>query len=75
MPPNRYGEEMVIMKIIGVLVDMLFELDSETYRNHVLFENEKKLIYDVVLRSIYGILVAELLLYKKFHKDLENIGF
>ena len=63
------------MKIIGVLVDMLFELDSETYRNHVLFENEKKLIYDVVLRSIYGILVAELLLYKKFHKDLENIGF
>ena len=42
MPPNKYYEETVIMKIIGVLVDMLVKLDSETHRNHVVFENGNK---------------------------------
>ena len=36
---------MEILKIIGALVDMLLELDSETYSKHVVFENGKKLIY------------------------------
>ena len=39
MSPNKYGEERSIVKIIGVLVDMLEELDSEIYRKHVVFEN------------------------------------
>ena len=75
IPPNKYGEERLIMKIIGVLVDMLVKLDRETYRNHVVFENGRKVIYVVVLKSIYGILVAALLFYNKFHGDLQNIGF
>ena len=63
------------MKVTGVIVDMLLELDSDTYSKHEVFENENKLIYVVVLRAIYGMLVAELLFYKKFCGDLENIGF
>ena len=63
------------MKIIGVNVDMLLELDSETYIKHVVFENGKKVIYVVVLRAIPIMLLAALLLYKKFCGDLENIGF
>ena len=63
------------MKVTGVLVDMILELDSETYSKHEVFENGNKLIYVVVLRAIYGMLVAELLFYKKFCGDLENIGF
>ena len=38
MPPNKNGEERVIMKITGVLVDMLAKLDIEIYRKHVVFE-------------------------------------
>ena len=64
MPPNKYGKERVIMKITGVLVDMLLELDSETYINHMVFENK-----------IYGMLVSSILLYNKFCIDLVNIGF
>ena len=30
MPPNKDGEERVIMKITGVLLDMLVKLDSDT---------------------------------------------
>ena len=50
IPPNKDGEEWVIIRITGVLVDMLVELDSETYRKHVVFQNGKKLIYIVGLR-------------------------
>ena len=48
--PMKDGEERVITKITSVLVDMLAKLDTETYRNHVVFENEKKVIYVVELR-------------------------
>ena len=58
MPPNKCFEEMVIMKTIGVLVDILLELDSKTYGKNVVFENGKKVIYVVVLRAIYGILLT-----------------
>ena len=64
IPPKKYGEERVIMKIKGALVDIILELDSETYSKHVVSENLNKVVYVVVFRAIYGILVAALLLYK-----------
>ena len=75
MPHNKYVEESVIIKITGVLVDMLLELDSDTYSNHVVFEHIKKVIYVFVLIAIHGMLIAALLFYKKFCGDLGNIGF
>ena len=56
-------------------MDMIVKLDSETYSKHVMFENRKKVIYVVVLRKIYEMLVAALLFQKEFCGDLENIGF
>ena len=52
------------MKITGVLLNMLVGVDSEMYRNQVLFENGKRVIYVVLLRAIYGIILADLLFYK-----------
>ena len=40
-----------------------------------MFENENKLIYVVVFREIYGMLVAAVLFYKKIFVYLENIEF
>ena len=37
VPPKKCTEEIVIIKIIGVLVEILVEIYSETYRNHVVF--------------------------------------
>ena len=62
------------MKFTGVLVDILSELDIETYSKNVVFENGKKEIYVVVLRVIYGMFVVALLFYKTFCGDLEDIG-
>ena len=75
MPEKKAGEERVIMKITGVLVDMLVQLDPELYGPYVVYENGRKVLYVQVLRAIYGMLQAALLWYKKFRNDLEEEGF
>ena len=75
MPELGPGKERVIMKITGVLVDLLVEIAPEIYSPFVVFENGKKVLYVQVIRALYGMLIAALLWYKQFRKDLESIGF
>jgi len=70
----KEGEDRVTMKITGILVRYMIKLDPR-YRDYVVYENGKRVIYVVVLKAIYGMLVAGLLFYKKLKKDLEGIGF
>ena len=58
-----------------MLVDMLVKMNPELYGPKVVFEKGKKVLCVQVLRAIYGMLDAALLYYKKFCKDLEEIGF
>ena len=69
------GEARVIMKVTGVVVDILVELAPQTYAKFVVFENGKKTLYLVVVKAIYGLLVSSLLWYKAMRSDLEKIGF
>ena len=73
--PKKAGEDRVVMKITGVLVDMLVELDYEKYAHLVVYENGKKVLYVIVEKALYGMLQAALLWYEKFRSDLEGIGF
>ena len=75
LPVLENGKEKVIMKITGVLVDLLVELAPEIYSDYIVYENGKKVLYVQVLRALYGMLVAALLWYKKFKNDLEQEGF
>ena len=75
MPEVKEGEERVIMKITGVLVDMLVQLEPQLYGPRIVYEKGRKVLYVQVLRAIYGMLTASLLWYMKFKKDLEGIGF
>ena len=74
MPEVKDGEERVTMKITGILVDYLCELDP-IYRKYVVREKGRRVIYVVILRAIYGQLEASLLWYKKLRGDLEGHGF
>ena len=73
--PQEDGEERIIMKITGVLADLLVEIAPDVYGGHIVYEKGVKVIYVQVLRALYGMLKAALLWYKKFKKDLEGIGF
>ena len=75
MPKIDDGDERVVMKITGVLVDLLVKLAPETYGPYVVYEKGKRVIYVQVIRALYGMLIAALLWYNKFRKDLEGIGF
>ena len=55
------GEERVMMKITGVLVDMLVEINPTLYGPHVVYEKRGKVLYVHVLRALYGMLKAALL--------------
>ena len=57
-----------------MLVDLLVEMYPEVYRKYVVYENVRKVLFVVVLRNMYGMLVKYLLWYKMFHSDLEYIG-
>ena len=52
---------MIILKIRGVLVDMLMQMDPELYGPLIVYENGKKVLYTEVLQAIYGMLQSALL--------------
>jgi len=61
MPETKDRDERVMMKITGVLVDMLVKLNPELYGPYVVYENKRRVLYVRVLRAIYGMLEAALL--------------
>jgi hypothetical protein len=61
LPKKEPGEGRVVMKITGVLVDMLVDINPELYGPAVVLENQKKVIYIEVLKALYGMLEAALL--------------
>ena len=74
LPAPQDGEARVVMKVTGLLVDYLIEIDPE-YRDYVVFDRGKKVLYLVILKAIYGMLEASLLFYKRLRNDLEAHGF
>jgi Reverse transcriptase (RNA-dependent DNA polymerase) len=75
LPKTKPGQERVTMKITGVLAELLVKLAPETYARFVVEENGQKVLYVVVLKALYGMLVAALMWYCRFRADLESIGF
>jgi hypothetical protein len=75
LPKKEPGEDRVVMKITGVLVNMLVNINPELYGPAIVLENCKKVLYVEVLKAMYGMLEAALLWYKTFRKDLKDIGF
>ncbi|KAL7571930.1 hypothetical protein ACA910_006562 [Epithemia clementina (nom. ined.)] len=74
MPKAEKGERLII-KIRGTLVNMLVEMNPKIYKEQVVIEAGNKILYVIVTKAIYGMLVSALLFYKKLKKDLEEIGF
>jgi hypothetical protein len=51
MPETKNGEERVIMKVTGMLVDLLVEIDPARYGPYVVYEKGVKTLYVQVLRA------------------------
>lgn len=68
------GNERVMMKTTGVLVDMSAQLNPNLHSNHVVHHNGKKTPCVWVLGALHGMLASLSLWCKKFRKDLESHG-
>ena len=69
-------KDMVIIKIRGVLVDILLEIAPDVYGPYV--TEDKKGVKQLLVQcqnALYGTMVASLLYYRKFVKSLTDIGF
>jgi hypothetical protein len=67
--------DKIIMKIRGQLVDILLELCPGVYDKYVIYVGLQKVLYVRMLKALYGMIIASILYYKKFRKDIEAIGF
>lgn len=72
---QAHNDEKVIMKIKGKAADYLMLADPRLYRKFVQLENGATVLFVQLKMALYGQLKAALLFYKKFVKDLEDIGF
>ena len=63
-----------IMKIRGILIDVLCEMDP-VYGEHVTIENKHKVLYVHITKAIYGLLASAMLFYRRFTQDLIGYGF
>jgi len=63
-----------IMKIRGPLVEILCEMDPN-YREFVVSENNRQVLYVHIIKALYGLMVSAMLFYNKLKNDLIKIGF
>jgi hypothetical protein len=54
---------------------MLIDIAPQDYQDFVCMEGNQKILYVEMLKALYSMLQSSLLYYKKFCKDLEEIGF
>ena len=69
-------KDMAIIKIRGILVDILVDLAPDVYREFV--TTDKKGVKKLVVQcrnALYGTMVESLIYYRKFVKSLTDIGF
>ena len=67
--------EKILMKIRGVLVDILVGMEPEDYKDFVVVHGKHKVLYVWMLKALYAMLVSSLLSYKRFLDDITKIGF
>jgi hypothetical protein len=67
-------DERIIMKICYPLIDMLLGLSPETYNAYVVYEGKSKMLYMVMIITLYRMLKSSLLQYKMFAKRLSQLG-
>jgi Reverse transcriptase (RNA-dependent DNA polymerase) len=68
-------DELVHVRFVGKMAEMLEQLNPKLYRKHVLMENGKKVLYAKLKKALYGTLRAALFFWMNLSETLELMGF
>ena len=63
---RKHGQARVIMKIAGVLVELLMKKAPHIHEGSTMMEHRKKVTHSNVLKEIHGMLESASLWYQKF---------
>ena len=66
---NAYMEDFVVVKLVGDKVDIISKLNP-IYKEYVIIENRKKVLYLQLIKALYGCIKSALLWYECFTKCL-----
>ena len=72
---RKPGDEKIMMKIEGLLVDMLGHMNPEKCYFNLGHEKVNKVLYIEVLKAVYVVIQSALLSYINMRKYLETGGF
>ena len=73
MQSNMKGK--VVMKLEGVMAEIILKIDSKLYRKFVVMEGGKPVIYVILEKALYGTLQAALLFWQNLSSQLKEWGF
>jgi hypothetical protein len=65
----------VMMKLEGVMAEVIIKIDPKKYTKYVAKENGKDLIYVILTEALYGTLQAALLFWQNLSGKLKKWGF
>jgi hypothetical protein len=65
----------VVMKLEGVMAEVILKIDQTKYKKHVTKENGKDVIYVILTKALFGTLQAALLFWQNLSSQLEKWGF
>ena len=65
----------VVMKLEGVMAEVILKIDLKLYTKYVAKENGKDVIYVILEKALYGTLLAALLFWQNLSGELKKWGF
>ena len=68
-------DETVHMRLEGTLAELLTKCDPKLYRQYVVTENNKPVLYVELIKALYGTLCAALIFWRKLTSKLVEWGF
>jgi hypothetical protein len=68
-------EGKVIMKLEGVMTEIIQKIDPGQYEKHTVYKRGKPVIYVILLKALYGTLQAALLFWENLSSQLKEWGF
>jgi hypothetical protein len=68
-------KEKVVMKLEGVMAEVVLKIDPKKYEKFMVQENGKDVIYVVLTKALYGTLQAALLFWQNLSTQLQDWGY
>ena len=69
------NKDYVIMKMVGTLAELMVKTNPKMYRQYIVLEKERSVLYLQLQKALYGMMKNALLFYRKLVSELKQMGF